>query len=160
VAWFYAYTGISAIALPNNSQVLTDAYNQAVAEVNDQFAAVPGPTFQLMTYNLAAHYVVLWAPDQTDGNGNVDVFYPSPPADSPNTGNNLGYFYWLRQSYGLSSFTAGMVSASSDESTSTTLEVPEALKNLTIGNLIMMRDPWGRQYLAWAQDAGGIFDIS
>ena len=44
--------------------------------------------------------------------------------------------------------------ASSDVSTSQSLAQPTWAAGLTIGQLGMMRTPWGREYLSYAQSFG------
>lgn len=146
--------GVPTDALPDDSVFVGYAYDVAVAYVNTQLECVPGPIYMLAVYNLGGHNLVSWAPDQTG------VYFPSPPASTGGTENNLGYFYYLRNAYDLTGFTPGMIESSADETTSQSMAVPEALKELTIGDLMMMKTPWGRQYLQFAQQASTLWGIS
>jgi hypothetical protein len=64
------------------------------------------------------------------------------------------FFSGQRANFNLMSFTAGAVSASSDQSTSTTLVTPDFLKGLTIGDLDLLSTPWGREYLDYSSQYG------
>jgi hypothetical protein len=71
------------------------------------------------------------------------------------------FFRDLRKSYGITGgFAAGVVQSTSDASDSTSLAVPDGLKNLTLSDLDLMKTPWGRAALAFNQDFGGIWGIS
>ena len=83
-------------------------------------------------YNLAGHFLVTYAQD-------------IPPST---------YFADLRAQLNLNSFTPGLIQSSQDVSTSQSFVVPNFAKDLTLGNLQMMQDPWGRAYMALAQAYG------
>lgn len=70
------------------------------------------------------------------------------------------YFATLRRQFGIGAFRAGVISASNDESTGESVLNPEFMKTLTLGNLQNLKTPWGRQYLAFAQDFGEIWGLS
>lgn len=63
-------------------------------------------------------------------------------------------FATARQKFRLGQFFPGMVSTSSDVSTSVGLENPDFMRGLTIENLQLMSTPFGRAYMAIAQKAG------
>lgn len=65
-----------------------------------------------------------------------------------------GYFAGLRASFNLNAPAVGVVTASSDEATSTTLINPEQLKMLTLMDMRRLKTPFGREYLEWAQSYG------
>ena len=70
------------------------------------------------------------------------------------------YFATLRRQFNIGGFRAGVISASNDESTGESILNPEFMKTLTLGNLQNLKTPWGRQYLAFAQDLGSVWGIS
>lgn len=70
------------------------------------------------------------------------------------------YFQALRKSWNISGFVPGVISASSDESTSESLVVPEAFKNLMLSDLQNLKTPYGRQYLEFAQMTGTLWGVS
>ncbi|MGK4402076.1 hypothetical protein ACSMFV_23465, partial [Citrobacter portucalensis] len=63
----------------------------------------------------------------------------------------------VREKLGINNFTAGVISASADESTSQTRVVSDALKNLSLADLQQLKDPYGRWYLAIAQQYGDLW---
>jgi hypothetical protein len=70
------------------------------------------------------------------------------------------YFATLRRQFNLAGFVPGVISASNDESTGQSILNPEFMKGLTLGNLQNLKTPFGRQYLAFAQDYGQIWGVS
>ncbi len=70
------------------------------------------------------------------------------------------FFLGLRKNWNISGFVAGVVTSSSDESTSETLLNPEFMKGLTLGNLQNLKTPYGRQYLSFAMDYGTLWGLS
>ncbi|MDR3445975.1 hypothetical protein [Dyella sp.] len=82
-----------------------------------------------------------------------------PLATNPGTVTNEGvfgftFFASLRKQYQILSLVAGPVQTATDQGTSTTLAVADFFKTLTIGDLDLMKTPWGQRYLAYAQKAG------
>ena len=66
----------------------------------------------------------------------------------------LPFFAFTRKQWNLNGFVSGVISGSADETTSQQLVVQEAAKNFTLANLQQLKDPYGRQYLAFAQSYG------
>ncbi len=135
--------GISTYYLPSTSPYIGYAFNQAMALVIQ--TPCGGIDYTLAVYNCGGHLLLKIAPDQL----------PSAPGQPGYT-----FFADKRKEYGLNGLIAGLVQSSSDESTSQSTAVPDALKQLTLGDLDFMRTPWGRNYLAHAQDYGGLFGLS
>lgn len=131
--------GVPTSALPDNSLVLVYAYDVAIAIVNDSLECVP-PIYKLAVYNLGGDNLVNWAPDQP------------------------GSTYWAdlrgKEGYNIGAFAPGVVQATSDESTSTSLLNPEFMKTFTLANLQNLKTPWGRQYLAFAQSYGTLWGLT
>lgn len=73
---------------------------------------------------------------------------------------NSPYFITYRQSNNLLKFTAGVISSSYDESTGQSVANPVALTNLTLQDLQNLKTPYGRQYLAIAQQFGTPWGLS
>ena len=129
---------IPSTALPASSPYPAMAFNAAMNLVN---AALQGlanfnpaqPTlYALAVYNLAGDILVNLAVDQSGST----------------------YFADLWKGYGGNGFLAGVVSSTSDEGTSTSFAVSQALQSLTLADLQLIRTPWGRAYLAIAQSYG------
>ena len=62
--------------------------------------------------------------------------------------------------FGLGTPTAGIVAAASDQGTSTTFVVPEAMERLSFQDLQFSKTPWGRTWLGWGQDFGSPVGVS
>jgi len=128
--------GIGPVFLPDDSFWITATFNLAIGTVNlaltNATVGTNGPYYTLSVYNFAADRLLNFALDQ--------------PGQS--------YFKDTRSALGLNSFAAGLVAASSDQGTAQTLEVIEAAKRMTITDVQMMKTPYGRVYLDFAQAYG------
>ena len=89
--------------------------------------------------------------------GSATFTYPleSNPGAATSPGMfNMSFFWQARQSLSLNSLVAGPVQSTGDQGTNTTLVVPDFFKTLTFEDLDLIKTPWGRRYLAYAQKAG------
>jgi hypothetical protein len=123
--------------LPDDSAFFGYAFDQAI-ELVIRAPAGSGFGYTLAVYNCAGHILVRITPDQT----------------------GLAFFQNLRTTYGLLKLTAGLILSASDDGTSDSVAIPDALKQLTLSDLSFMRTPWGREMLAYQQDFGGLFGLS
>lgn len=142
--WVYDFMGVPPAALPSTSFWFDWAYDVAISLVNRQLQAVPGPIYMLAVYNLGGDNLVNWVQDDSTW---------VPP----------DFWAKLREAYGISggaAFTFGFVTSAADEGTSTSLEILDSLKNLTLGQLLNVKTPWGRQYLAFAASVGTLWGIT
>ena len=127
--------GIPTAALPDNSQDIINSYTFALELVNTAIQQVSALSYALAVYNLAADTLINFAQDQ--------------PGQT--------YFATARDSFKINSFVSGTISSTSDESTSSSMVVPKQFENLTLGNLQNLKTPYGRQYLAIAQQFGTLW---
>lgn len=97
-----------------------------------------GIGYTLAVYNCAGHILLKIAPDQ-----------PGRP-----------FFTDARAGYGLLKPSVGVVASSSNNGTSTALAVPDALRQLTLGDLDFMKTPFGREFVAFNQDFGDVFGLT
>lgn len=134
IAFVRSEMNITDYQVPDNSQSLSLAYTGAVEWVNRDIAMVMPNSYAIAVYNLAASFLI-------------------------NYGTESG-FASLREELGLNNFVAGVVSASSDNSTSSQRLVPDFFKDLSLADLQMLRDPWGRRYLMIAQQFGSLWGLS
>ena len=140
LTFIYSIMAVPPSVLPSDSPVIRFSYDMALDVVLRALYCVWSmPTspsiYAVAVYNFAANTLITYAPDIA---GSEDPTFWSD----------------LRKLYGLNSFTGGIINFSSDVSTSQGLAVPDALKNLMIGDLALLKTPYGRQYLAIAQSAG------
>jgi hypothetical protein len=145
-AFIAGVMGIDPLYLPPDSPAIGWAYTVALMDVNPDLALIGSPSgapmqtsmYALAVYNLAGDNLINFAPDQP----------------------GRTYFAELRKSMGISAFAAGVVTSASDSGTSDSLAVSDALHNLTLGQLQNLKTPYGRQYLALAQNAGTMWGLA
>ena len=128
---------IDPLYLPSNSPFFQWTLTKALA-LTINVPCVAGNDYTLAVYNCGGHLLLETAQDQ-------------PGRD---------YFDKMREKLGLLKFAAGVVASASDQSTSTSLATPDALHQLTISDLGFMRTLYGRAFLAYNQDFGGIWGLS
>ena len=137
VNWVQNVMGVSTTYLPADSPYLEWTYNVALAQVNPDLAITP--VYAFAVYNLGGSLLVNFAPDV------------SPPVLYM---NGLGFFAYMRQKFNVYGYVPGTITSSSDVSTAQSMVVPKAMENFTLDDLQRVKDPWGRQYLAFAQKYG------
>lgn len=138
--------GISTIAWTSNT-VLVTASAALGFPVGQSLPVVMGAVIPL-AYNGAYTTAVIGASQfayELDSN--------------PGTVTNLGVFGYsffadLRAKFNILSLVAGPIQTSADQGTSQTRVVPDFFKTVTLGDLDLMKTPWGQRYLAYAQKAG------
>lgn len=126
--------GIPAADLPDDSQSIDMAYGAAVEWVNTSLSSLLPNLYSVAVYNLAASFLVNW--------GAGDVFVK------------------LRDRLGLNSLQVGVITSSSDSGTSQSKLVPDFFKDLSLIDLQMLRDPWGRAYMMIAQQFGSLWGLT
>lgn len=130
--------GATTTYLPVPSDYLDYALNYALSvAIGSEVGFVSGLSgyanpYVMAVYNLGMHQLLKITPDQ----------------------NGQTWFADQRTAYKLLQFQAGPVVASSDQSTAQTLAEPEFLKNLSMRDLDLIKTPWGRWYLEYAQQYG------
>lgn len=131
---FLTEQGFTAIVLPPSSMWIPITFDIAVATVNPLLALADcrAPIYSLCVYNLGADRLLNFAPDQP----------------------NQTFFATNRKKLQLLKFSAGLVASSSDNGTSGSKEVIRAAKNMTVTDLEMMKTPYGRVYIGFAQNYG------
>ncbi len=144
---------INSTVLPDASPTIPFALSVSLATVNTALCGAgytPGvvgvPAVSIYTfavYNLAGDRVVNYAPD----NGSL-----SPPDNT--------YFANLRDTLKINAFISGVIQSAGDESTNESMIVQKAAENFTLGDLQNLKTPWGRTYLALAQDYGEIIGLT
>ena len=132
LAFAYAQGVPNTVIVDDTNPYLIAAYNEAV-EIVIQLLAVISPTlYTTAVYNLAMHVLVETAQDPT----------------------GQTFFTNLRQKLDLNGGIFGVVTTTSDESTSVSVEAPDFVKNLSLSDLDYLKTPWGRRYVEIAQRAG------
>lgn len=140
---------IPVIALPDDSPSIQIALAIAEDLTNPALKAIQSPAcstlnytgssiYDLAVYNLGGDNLINFAQDVSGGT----------------------FFQTARQSYGINSFVAGVISSTSDNGTGESMVVPDSLKNLTLQNLQQLKTPYGRQWLYFSQAYGTLWGIS
>jgi len=140
---------ISTINLPDDSPYIEAAYDQAIQTVNLTLSelglahnkALPS-MYAIAVYNLAGDRLINIAPDQA---GAEYVEGSNPP---------LKFFAYTRKLYNIYGFISGVVQSTSDNGTGGSFVVPKQFEGLTLMDLQNLKTPWGRDYLAIAQQYG------
>lgn len=111
----------------------------ALEIVNPDIGLLSPTIYTLAVYNLAADRLINFAPDVP----------------------TQGYFTKLRADFRLMEVSVGPPSATSDAGTAVGILNPEHMKLFTMQDLQMLKTPYGRQYMAFAQMAGNtLYGIS
>ncbi|ECD0768873.1 hypothetical protein RJH90_004512 [Salmonella enterica] len=126
--------GVTAAQVPDDSPSFSLAYNGAIEWVNQEIACVMPNLYTAAVYNLGASFLVNY--------GTESVFAE------------------FRKEYGLNNFKAGVITGAGDNSTSAQRLVPDFFKDLSLADLQMLQDPWGRRYLMIAQQFGSLWGLS
>lgn len=141
--------GIPANVLPATAPIIPYSYNFALNQVYQPLACLPNfdpsqpSLYAVAVYSLATDTLINFAPDN--------------PALPPPLNT---FFADLRKAFGLNLFVAGVISSTSDQGTSQSMELPDFYKTLTLANFQQLKTPFGRQYLAIAQSAGPVWGLS
>lgn len=148
-------TGQASIIIGNGiSQVAFDPPYQIGVSVGDSYQIVPD--YVLATLTVALELVNLDIGASSPLMYNLAVY--NLAADrllnfAPNP-NGQTFFTDQRTIFRIGDPTVGVPAGANDNGVGVSLLNPEQLKMLTLGNLQMLKTPYGRQYLAIAQGAG------
>ena len=130
---FLTNEGFRSDYLPTSSPLIAATFNLGMEAVNgDLGLAGLGLDYSFAVYNFGADRLVNYASD-VDGQT---------------------FFRDLRREFGIYKFSPGIVQSASDQGTSGNLQVIEAMRRMTLGDLQMLKTPYGRAYMAIAQSAG------
>lgn len=136
--------GISTASVPDDSPYIQLAYDTAIAIANLYLKAVPSPSTSPSIYAQAVYNL--------GGDTLVNIGQDDP--DAPIYKDGLQFFAYMRKSFNLYGFVGGVIQSASDEGTSESMVVPDAIKGFTMANLQQLKTPWGRAYMAIAQSYG------
>lgn len=126
--------GVTAARVPDDSPSISLAYGGAIDWVNPDIACVMPNLYSVAVYNLAASFLVNYGTEQV--------------------------FADFRNKFGLNDFKAGVITGAGDNATSAQRLVPDFFKDLSLADLQMLQDPWGRRYLMIAQQFGSLWGLS
>lgn len=143
VWWVQNVMAVPDEDVPSDGQMQW-AYNQAINLAYWGLTLVPSQPgtpsiYSMAVYNLGGHFLVEFA------------------VDDP------GSTYWsdLRQSFGLNSFTPGLINSAHDQGTGEGMAIPPSILNgMTLLDLQLAKTPWGLAYLELAGQWGPIWGIT
>lgn len=124
--------------LPVGSTVICQVFETARRIVLHALRCIDPFLYMMAVYNLAASLLIQFAPDQ--------------PGST--------YFADYRAKYGIGTFTPGVISSSSDSTTSQSWLNSDFMKNLTLADLQNLKNPYGQAYLMIAQSYGAIWGLT
>ncbi|MFA1285894.1 hypothetical protein ACDI96_24795 [Citrobacter telavivensis] len=134
IAFVRSEMGVTAEQVPDDSASFSQSYNGAIEWVNPDIASVMPNLYTVAVYNLGASFLVNYGTE-------------SVLAD-------------FRNEYGLNNFTAGVITGASDNATSSQRLAPDFFKNLSLADLQMLKDPYGRRYLMIAEQFGSLWGLT
>jgi len=138
IAWSRAVMGIPTIALADNDPGYAYAFQIALDLVPLDFSTASPDIYTLTVYNWGGSQLLQF---QQDYAGQT-------------------WFASARASYGINSFVAGVINSAADSSTSESLTIGKGLSNLSLIDLQRLKDPYGRQALAWMQTIGTLWGLT
>jgi len=114
------------------TQPVLMSLDRAQGTVNDSLSLAAPSMYTGAVYNLATHFMITYCPDQP------------------------GQTWWQqkREFFRLTDPILGIVQSTGNDVSNTTYLNPEQFKSLTLGDLQLMKTPYGREYLADAQAYG------
>ena len=144
LAFLRCPVGIPLTALRDEAVIISVSFNYAMNVAYNGFQGVPNHNpalpslYATLVYNLGTHALVASAPDI----------------------QGQTFFQDLRAKFGLLSAFGGVISSASDEGTSASAILPNWVNDLSLGDLMLLKTPWGRDYLALAQKAAPAWGLT
>ncbi|WP_244097479.1 hypothetical protein [Burkholderia cenocepacia] len=129
--------GVPVAALPDDSMSVTLSYQVGTELVPRGFACASATIYEIMAYSAATSFLLNNTPDQ--------------PGQS--------WFDDIRSKFGLLEGFNGIIQSAADQGTSAAAVVPDWVKRATLQDLQWMKDPWGRQLLAYLQMQGSMWSL-
>jgi hypothetical protein len=128
--------GVPTSAIPDDSPTLKCCYLAALEVVSNGMGLCQLPTIYTATVYNAGGSLLL--------NHAIDT-----PPDT--------YFSDIRKKLGIGKLVSGLMTAASDQGTSGSTVISDAMSNLTLADLMMMQDPYGRQVVAVLMEMGPLW---
>lgn len=138
ITWSREVMGLPTTAIPSNDVGYETSYNVALELVPLALNTMSPLIYTLTVYNWAGSQLLQFQQDIT----------------------GQTYFADLRKSFGINSFVAGVINSASDTGTSESLSVGQGLQNLDMLSLQRIKDPYGRQAVAYMQSLGTLWGLT
>ena len=124
--------GVVASYTTSTSEYFDWAFNWAMSDAMTCGGNMPSIQYVRAVYNLGVDRFIRIAQDGTSG-----TFYQDQ-----------------RAQFGILVFKPGVVMATGDQGTSDTLVVPDWYRNIPMNTQQLLKTPWGREYIGYAQMYG------
>ena len=138
IAWTRAVMGIPTTAIADNDIGYAYAYQVALDLVPLDFQNYSPDIYTLTVYNFGGSNLLQW---QQDIRGQT-------------------FFTDARSSYNMNGFVAGVINSAADSTTSEALSVGKGLQNLDLISLQAVKNPYGRQAIAFMQSLGTLWGLT
>jgi hypothetical protein len=138
IAWSRAVMRIPTSALTDDDLGYAYAFQIALDLIPLDLNVASSDIYTLTVYNWAGSQLLQFQQD-----------YPGQD-----------WFAKARSGYGINSFVAGVINSAADASTSESLTIGKGLQNLSLVDLQRLKDPYGRQALAWMQTIGTLWGLT
>jgi hypothetical protein len=138
IAWTRAVMGIPSTAISDTDPGYAYAYAVALDLVPTDFASTSPDIYTLTVYNFGGSNLLQWQQDYV----------------------GQTFFADARKSYNINGFVAGVVTSAADSSTSEALVVGKGLQNLDLISLQAIKNPYGRQAMAFMQALGTLWGLT
>jgi hypothetical protein len=130
--------GINSTVMPDNDPGFDRAFTLAQEWIPCELAQISAIFFTDCTYSWGVSIILQQQLDQT----------------------GQTFFADMRAAYGVNNLVPGVITSDADESTSTTLTTGKSLSNLSLTDLQRIKDPFGRQAIAYLMDMGTLWGLS
>ena len=138
IAWTRTVMGIPTTVIADNDPGYVYAYTVALDLVPTDFASTSPDIYSLTVYNFGGSNLLQWQQDYV----------------------GQTFFADARKSYNINGFVAGVVTSAADSSTSEALVVGKGLQNLDLISLQAIKNPYGRQAMAYMQALGTLWGLT
>lgn len=136
--WVRNYMKIPTSALPDDSPYLEWAFLSAKEWIPHCYFQCMPMLYREAVFNMGGSLIIQYANDIP---GNT-------------------YFEDLRKKFGVGGMTSGVMSSAADQGTSGSMEISDAMKNLSLADLQAMQDPYGRRAIAILQELGPVWGLT
>ena len=138
VAWSQAVMGLKTTFIAPDDLGYAYAFQIALAMVPTDINVMSPDIYTLTVYNWAGSQLLQYQQDIT----------------------GQTFFETARQKYGINNFVAGVIKDAADQATSQAMAVGHGLQDLTLVDLQRIKDPYGRQALAYLQTLGTLWGLT
>ena len=138
VTWCQTVMGIPTSAMASNDPGFAIALAFAEAIVPPEMSTMNPMIYTATVYNWGGSQILQYQQDYAG-----QTFFSS-----------------ARKNYGINNFIAGVINSASDTGTSDSLTIGEGLQNLDLLSLQAVKNPYGRQALAYMQALGTLWGLT